>query len=528
MKVCIIQPYYSFDTKDTQSCYDRMVGMLDECDDSLDLIVLPEYCDVPARQDKGISGYYDAFMKYNADIKQRAINAAKRCNAIVFVNAAEETENGWRNTTHAIDREGNVVGKYFKAHPAPSEVRGAALGKKGIDVDYSYEYSEPYVLELEGIRFGFMTCYDFYFYENFAPLALKNIDVIIGCSHQRTDTHEALSIINRFLCYHTNAYLIRASVSLGEDSGVCGCSCVIAPDGTELVNLKSRIAKATCEIDVHKKYYKPAGFNGAMKSHYEYIEEGRRPWLYRNGGASVVPFDDVMKYPRICAHRGFNSVAPENSMPAFGAAIALGAEEIEFDIWKTKDDVLVSCHDRSLERVSDGYGRIDELTYEELLKFDFGAKRGKGFAGLKIPTFEEVLQKFSGRAIMNIHVKIWDIKDQDDKLEEIIALVRKYDCQKHCYFMTSNDAILARIRKIAPEISVCVGWDGDKENMLSMVDRALAIGAQKVQLFKPYFNQETVDYAHANGIYCNVFWSDDPEEARRYRKMGIDTILTND
>jgi glycerophosphoryl diester phosphodiesterase len=215
-------------------------------------------------------------------------------------------------------------------------------------------------------------------------------------------------------------------------------------------------------------------------------------------------------------------------MPAFGAAIALGAEEIEFDIWKTKDDVLVSCHDRSLERVSDGYGRIDELTYEELLKFDFGAKRGKGFAGLKIPTFEEVLQKFSGRAIMNIHVKIWDIKDQDDKLEEIIALVRKYDCQRHCYFMTSNDAILARIRKIAPEISVCVGWDGDKENMLSMVDRALAIGAQKVQLFKPYFNQETVDYAHANGIYCNVFWSDDPEEARRYRKMGIDTILTND
>ena len=529
MKVCIIQPYYSFNAKDTQDCYDKMVKMLDECDESIDLIVLPEYSDVPSQQENGPSGYYGAFMKYNADIKARAIAAAKRCNAIVFVNAAEQTENGWRNTTHAIDRQGNVVGKYFKAHPAPSEERASALGpERGIDVGYSYEFQKPYVLELEGIRFAFMTCYDFYFYENFAPIALQNVDVIIGCSHQRTDTHEALSIINRFLCYHTNAYLIRASVSLGEDSGICGCSCVIAPDGTELVNLKSRIASATCEIDVTKKYYKPAGFNGKTKSHYEYIEEGRRPWLYRNGGASVVPFDNVMKYPRICAHRGFNSVAPENSMPAFGAAVALGAEEIEFDIWSTKDNVLVSCHDRSLERVSDGVGKIDEMTYAELLKLDFGSKRGRGFAGLKIPTFEEILQKFSGRTIMNIHVKIWDLKTPNDMLDEIVALIRKYDCQKHCYFMTSNDDILKKIRKVAPDINVCVGWNGDKEDMLSMVNRAIELGAQKVQLFKPYFNKETVDYAHANGIWCNVFWSDDPEEARRYREMGIDTILTND
>ena len=61
-----------------------------------------------------------------------------------------------------------------------------------------------------------------------------------------------------------------------------------------------------------------------------------------------------------------------------------------------------------------------------------------------------------------------------------------------------------------------------------MVDRAIALGAYKVQLYKPYFNEETVKKAHANGILCNVFWSDDPEEAKKFREMGIDTILTND
>ena len=62
----------------------------------------------------------------------------------------------------------------------------------------------------------------------------------------------------------------------------------------------------------------------------------------------------------------------------------------------------------------------------------------------------------------------------------------------------------------------------------SLVDRAIALGAYKVQLFKPHFNQATVDKAHAHGILCNVFYADDPEEARHYRAMGIDTILTND
>ena len=388
-------------------------------------------------------------------------------------------------------------------------------------------FRSPYILEIEGLRFAFLTCYDFYFYENFPKIALENVDIIIGCSLQRTDTHEALSIINKFLCYQTNAYLIRASVSLGENSAVCGCSMVVSPRGEEILNLKSQAGIGVCEINPKEKYYKAAGHLGAMKAHYEYIEEGRGPWLYRNGGASIVPFDSVMKYPRLCAHRGFNTVAPENSMPAFGAAVALGAEEIEFDIWSTKDGVLVSCHDDTLDRESDGRGKIYEHTYEELLSLDFGIKHGEKFRGLKIPTFEEILEKFAGRVVMNVHVKIWDADFPDRMIEKIVGLIRKYDCAKHVYFMTTNDSIIKKVMKYAPDLCVCVGWDGNKEP-LSIVERAITLGAQKVQLFKPYFNQESIDLAHRHGIICNVFWADDIEEAISYRNMGIDCILTND
>ena len=525
MKVCVLQPRYSFDENEVGSCFEELLGLLDKCDESMDLIVLPEYSDAPADV-KGKDGFYNAVESYNDALMQKARETAKRCRSLVFVNAGYKTEKGVRNTTHAIDRDGNVVGRYFKAHPAPSEVKTDAQGGHELDVGYSYEQAPPYVLELEGLRFGFLTCYDFYFYENYARLARENLDIIIGCSLQRTDTHEALSIINKFLCYQTNAYLVRSSVSLGEASPVCGCSMVVTPKGEELVNMKSRVGLGICEIDPRAKYYKAAGHQGALKAHYEYIEEGRRPWLYRNGGASVTLPDDTMPYPRLCAHRGFNTVAPENSLPAFGAAVALGAEEIEFDLWTSKDGVLVSCHDDTLERVSSGTGKIYERTYEELLQYDFGGKHGEKFKGLKIPTFEEILQKFAGRVVMNIHVKIWDCAFEEDKLDEIVALIKRYDCEKHVYFMTTNDEMTAKVKRLYPHMRCCVGHDGARP--WAIVDRAIALGAEKVQLFKPYFNRETVDKAHAHGIRCNVFWADEPEEAKTYRQMGIDTILTND
>ena len=532
MKVCIIQPKYSYDPSELDECYEAFIRQLDECDDSLDVIVAPEYSDALANV-HGKEGLYGAIEKYNESLLAAASATAKRCHALLFINAAYMTEDGARNTTHVFDREGRLIDRYFKAHPAPSEVRRGEDGGYGVDVGYSYEFSAPHVLEIEGIRFGFLTCYDFYFYENFARIAKENLDVIIGCSLQRTDTHEALSIINRFLCYNTNAYLLRSSVSLGEDSQLCGSSMVVAPDGREIGNMKSRVGRLICEIDPKDKYYKPAGHGGALKSHYEYIEEGRRPWLYRNGGASVVPGEGVMKYPRICAHRGFNTVAPENSLPAYGAAISLGADEIEFDLWSTTDGVLVSSHDATLERTSNGKGYIYDHSFAELQRLDFGVnygvKYGKGYEGLGILTFEDILKKFAGRTVMNIHVKIWDRGFADEKIPEIVGLLRKYDCASHAYFMSSNADALVRAREYAPEIAICMGCNG-KIDPIDLVKKAIGIGAKKLQFYRPAAEptQESIRLAHEHGIRCNVCETDDPALANKFIDMGIDTVMTND
>ncbi len=529
MKACVLQPAYSFDVKNADAYFQGYLELLDRCDPSMDLIVCPEYFDVPVAANTKAE-YDDCVAKFNAIAIEKARETAIRCDAVVFVNAAYTTENGHRNTTHAINRKGEIVGRYFKAHPAPSEFKTDKQGGHELDCGYSYEYHEPYTLEIDGVRYGFMTCYDFYFYESFAPLARKNIDIIIGASLQRSDLHESLRIINRFLCYNTNAYLVRSSVSLGADSPVGGTSMIVSPKGEILAELENEVGLATYEFDPKDKYYKPAGFLGKTRAHWEYIEEGRHPQNYRQCGSSMVLPDQEMPYPRICAHRGFNTIAPENSMPAFGAAVAMGAEEIEFDLWLTKDNVLVSCHDLWLSRVSDGTGKVTDFTSEELLKLDFGTKHSPEFAGLKVCFFEDILKKFGGRVIMNIHMKnperISEIPcDLTFLIREVQRLLRKYDCEAHAYFMCASDEFLRLAGELAPEIGRCVG---ENEEHFEIVNRAIQLGAEKVQLFAPYFNEEMIALAKENGIICNVFYADDIETAKKYREMGIDTILTND
>ena len=302
---------------------------------------------------------------------------------------------------------------------------------------------------------------------------------------------------------------------------------VVSAEGKTIIDMKSRVGMGICEIDPSKKYYKPAGFGNPEIAHYEYIEHGRRPWKYRPAGSAISLPDDLMSCPRLCAHRGFNTAAPENSLPAFGAAIALGAPEIEFDLWETKDGEIVSIHDSKLDRVSDGTGFVWDYTLDELNQLNFGIGYNGVYDGLKILTFEEILKKFSSHVIMNIHVKSRDNINplNEEYLKKIIRLINKYDCEKYVYFMSGNDTVLKQFGRLAPHLKRCVGAGIHKD---LIVERAIELGCEKVQFFKEHITPEKVKLAQQHGIICNYFYCDDVEKANYFLDIGIETILTND
>ncbi|HEY8443997.1 MAG TPA: glycerophosphodiester phosphodiesterase family protein [Clostridia bacterium] len=517
MRFYLIQPPYPITKDMAQKHIDFILRELENCPMGVDCIVLPEYTGSMGQRQRYAS------LKESCEIILTALRktiSRVGCMAVVNMAYPDDNTQKFKNTTLLLNRKGEIAAEYCKQHLPISEKQ-----EPDIDYEYSKEYRLPEIIEIEGVKASFLTCYDVYFSEYIEQIARHNIDVLFICSFQRAELKSVLETQAKYCAYRCNAFVIRSSVSMGEGSKTGGCSMVAAPWGEIILNMEQKTGSAIVDINPKEKHKRSNGFGKPMILSQDYIEQGRTPWCYRPSGPSIVLPDELMPYPRVCAHRGFNTIAPENTMPAFGAAVALGAQEIELDLWPTKDGKLVVIHDNSLDRTTDKKGKVYEMTYSEILEADVGVKFSPYYSGLRVPLFEDVLRKFACQTIINIHIKSLNADEYDrETFKKIIELIKYYDCEKYVYIAGEED-VLKVACELAPDIARCAI---DDKRDYTVVDLAIKYHCQKVQFFKPYFTQEMINKARQNNIICNVFWADDPQEAVRYLNMGIDTILTND
>ena len=155
MKAYVVQPAYCLDFSESDKFFEWEIDALDSCGEDADLIILPEYSNVPCLA-KTKEEMLESYNKYSERLLTKASETAKRCSATLFVNCIYPTDTGLRNTTVAFNKEGEIAGKYFKQHLVPSEMYTYELDK-----DYTWESSEPTVIEIDGVRYGFLICYDF-------------------------------------------------------------------------------------------------------------------------------------------------------------------------------------------------------------------------------------------------------------------------------------------------------------------------------------------------------------------------------
>mgnify|MGYP000033096823 CR=1 FL=1 len=111
--------------------------------------------------------------------------------------------------------------------------------------------------------------------------------------------------------------------------------------------------------------------------------------------------DPASKYVVVASHRGDWRNWPENSIPAIESVIGMGVDIMELDLKLTKDSVLVLCHDKTIDRTTNGRGRVCDITFDSICKVSLRA--GQGVAThWKVPTLEEALLICKGRAVVNI------------------------------------------------------------------------------------------------------------------------------
>jgi len=157
--------------------------------------------------------------------------------------------------------------------------------------------------------------------------------------------------------------------------------------------------------------------------------------------------------PAIFAHRGASLYAPENTLAAFRLAVEQGADAIELDAKLSADGHVVVIHDQTVDRTTDGTGRVGELTLDALRRLDAGSHFGPEFAGEPVPTLEEVFAAVG--AHLPINVELTNYASLRDRLPEKVAeLVRRHGLEQRVLFSSFNPLALIHVRRELPHAPI--------------------------------------------------------------------------
>jgi glycerophosphoryl diester phosphodiesterase len=243
------------------------------------------------------------------------------------------------------------------------------------------------------------------------------------------------------------------------------------------------------------------------------------------GGCSRTKEKSGIELPErgLCAHRGAMETHPENTIPAFRAAEEAGAHMIEFDVWLTKDNQMVVIHDSSVDRTTNGEGKVLELTFEEIRKLDAGSWKAQEFAGEQIPTPEEVLNEMPLNVWLNIHIK------GEGELPVMIARLVEKQGRLHQAFLSCSAEAARLAKEAVPGIKIC-NMDR-QESAEEYVAATISARTEFIQLLK---KSDYIDFAASvsqlkeSGIKVNYFGTDSPEEIKMLFSAGVDFPLVND
>ncbi len=224
----------------------------------------------------------------------------------------------------------------------------------------------------------------------------------------------------------------------------------------------------------------------------------------------------------LCAHRGAMGSHPENTLTAFREAVKAGAHMIEFDVQLTKDKKMVVLHDATVDRTTNGTGKISELTLKEIKQLDAGSWKSPEFEGERIPTLYETLSVMPHNIWLNIHIK------GEVDLPGLIAEVLKTENRLHQAFIACGSRGATLARKTTPDIMIC-NMDR-KDSNWDYIAGTIDMKADFIQL-RGAFTSEFSQYADVlkeKGIRVNYYGTDSPDEIKMLFDYGIDFPLVND
>jgi len=212
----------------------------------------------------------------------------------------------------------------------------------------------------------------------------------------------------------------------------------------------------------------------------------------------------------ILGHSGAQIAEPGNTLEAFAAAYAAGADGLEFDVRATKDGIPVLSHDRSLERAAGDPRNVDELTLEEIKTIDVGR-------GYRMPTLAETLEFCAGRGYLDVEVKQPGIE------QSVLDILKGYS---GAFGISSFDwHCLNAFRKLDTSLEL---WPLAIQFSDALFFAAEEIGAKGIAMHHSQIDEVTAAGCEARR-YPLIAWTvNDFEEAKRLSDLGVYALCTDD
>ncbi|MEH7137072.1 glycerophosphodiester phosphodiesterase [Priestia megaterium] len=236
---------------------------------------------------------------------------------------------------------------------------------------------------------------------------------------------------------------------------------------------------------------------------------------------------DVKKVDNV-AHRGASAYAPENTIAAFDKAVEMKADYIEIDVQRSKDDKLVVIHDTTVDRTTDGSGKVGNLTFKELRNLDAGSWKGEQFAGAQIPTFDEILDRYHGKIGILIELKAPELYPGIE--ENIAGKLKEQKLDKpqneKIIVQSFNHNSMKKMNELLPKVPIGVLTSSSADT----TEQAL----QEFSIYADYFNPsygivtpDLVNQVHSLGMKIGSWTVRSQEAANFLLNVGVDAIITD-
>ena len=235
----------------------------------------------------------------------------------------------------------------------------------------------------------------------------------------------------------------------------------------------------------------------------------------------------MSKRTEVFAHRGAKVVAPENTIPAFEQAVALGAHGVELDVQCSKDGVLVVMHNYTVDETTNGHGRVADHTAAQLSKLDAGSHFNAKFANVGVPTLEEVLAVTVGKLKLNIEIKSQDPMGGRE-VEPLVEMIQANNLYEDVIVSCFNPVTLIKVRNVDPQIALGLLYWG--QHLPAYLREIWLSPILRPEAFHPHHtlvDEEYMTWANAVPAAINTWTVNDPDEARRLAALGVNIIISD-